>query len=255
MKIGNTEICLSKNKDMNYCNYCGVELDADMIECPLCGHSIHEEVVYLDEKRSERIMYRDKVIKEYATLSKNQKLKLFWAISSITLLSGILITLVVNIVVSRNIFWAKYNLTASLAMFVNITLLTFKYNKPIILFLGSFLSTSVVFALLDWYSGAVSWGIRLVIPLILSFYILLVIVLGLIRIARQRGFNIVAIVFIAIALFAISAESFISLYFKNDLVLSWSIIAASSIFPIAALLFFVHYRLKAGVDLKRFFHI
>jgi len=240
---------------MNICNCCGVELESDMEFCPLCGLSVDEESVSREEAKSEKSLLRDKIIHEYKSLTLNQKYKLFWEISGIIFVSGILASMIINLIVSKNISWAKYNLIVSLVLFANISFFTFFRRRPLLLLFGSFLSASALLLSLDLLSSNIGWGTRLGIPILVSFYVLLLAVLWLNRISRQRGFNILAVIFIAIGVFVICIESFISLYFRGEFKLGWSIITGASIIPIAALLFFVHYRLKTGMDLKRFFHI
>ncbi len=240
---------------MNSCNYCGVELDHDMDFCPLCRLSVDEEFVSPKEAKPKQPLLRDKIIYDFKSLTNRQKHKLFWEISGIILISGILVTLIINFIVSKNISWAKYNVTVSLILFANISFFTLWRSRPVLLLLGSLISTSALLLLLDLFSSNIGWGTKLGIPILASFYILLLIVLWLTNISRQRGFNILAIIFIAIGLFVICIEIFISFYFLGEFSLSWGIIAGASLIPISALLFFVHYRLKTGMDLKRFFHI
>lgn len=240
---------------MKYCNYCGVELDNDMTHCPLCGLSANAEQVLSHEAQSKQSIDRDKIIRDFDSLTVRQKRKLFWEISGIILISGILVTLIINVVVNKAFTWAKYNLTASLVLFANISLYTLWRNRPILLISGSLLSTSALLILLDMFSTNLGWGTKLGVPILVSFYILLAIVQWLIGISNQWGFNILAILFMAISLFLICIELFISLYFRNKIHLSWSIIAGGSMMTISALMFFFHYRLKKGIELKRFFHI
>jgi hypothetical protein len=107
----------------------------------------------------------------------------------------------------------------------------------------------------DFVSFNSGWGTKLGVPILISFYVLLLIVLLLIRLSNQVGFNILAIIFIALGLFLLCTEFFISLYFHKRILFSWSIIAAVSMIPVATILFFVHYKLKKGIEMKRFFHI
>jgi hypothetical protein len=37
--------------------------------------------------------------------------------------------------------------------------------------------------------------------------------------------------------------------------LGWSLIVFACILPVAVILFYIHYRLNRGTDLRRFFHI
>jgi hypothetical protein len=241
---------------MNYCNNCGVELDNSMNSCPLCGLKVGEKPVIQDKPGPKRPDYKDKVLNEIENLTDAQRRKLFWQISGIILGSGIVVTLLINLIVSKNISWAKYNIVASLAAFANISVITLWRRRPILLIIiASAVSLILMLLLLDLVSFNIGWGAKLGVPILISFYVLMLIVLLLIRISNQLGFNILAIMFIAAGLFLMCVEAFISLYFQNKITFSWSIIAATSMIPVAAILLFVHFKLRKGIELKRFFHI
>ena len=240
---------------MSYCNYCGVELDKTMTSCPLCGLTVGEKLVITHEWKSKQPIFKDKIASEIGTMTAVQKRKLFWEISGIILVSGILVTLIINFIESKNITWSKYILVASLSILASISFFTLLRNRPFMLVLGSFISNAVLLLLLDLISSYIGWGTKLGIPILISLYALILLVLWLIRISHRRGFNILAVIFIALGLFLICIEVFVSLYFNNKITLSWSIIAASSMIPISTLLFLVHYRLKSGIELRRFFNI
>jgi hypothetical protein len=161
-----------------------------------------------------------------------QKRKLFWQISAIILVSGILVTLVINWMESKSITWSRYTLVSSLSILASISFFTLLRNRPFMLVLGSFISNAALLLLLDLISSNIGWGTKLGIPILFSFYALILIVLWLIRISHRRGFNILALIFIAMGLFLICIEVFVSLYFNHKITLSWSIISASSMIPI-----------------------
>jgi len=240
---------------MSYCNYCGVELDKTVTSCPLCGLTVGEKRVVTHEWKSRQPIFKDKIASEIGTMTAVQKRKLFWEISGIILLSGIIVTLIINIIVNKNVTWSKYILVASLSIIASISFFTFLRRRAFLLVLGSFISNAVLLLLLDLISSNIGWGTKLGIPILISLYALILVVLWLIRISHRRGFNILAVIFIAMGLFLICIEVFVSLYFNNTITLSWSIIAASSMIPISTLLFLVHYKLKSGIELRRFFHI
>ncbi|WP_372753206.1 DUF6320 domain-containing protein [Labilibaculum sp.] len=243
------------NSEMNYCNKCGVELDDNMNFCPLCGLSIGEKSEESESSISVQSMEKDKIIDDFEKLSQVQKRKLFWELSNIILLSGILVTITINLFLNKSITWSSYSTVTSLAVLANISIFTFWRHRMLVMVLGSLVSTSLLLILLDLFSTNVGWGIKLGIPILLSFYLLLLLVIGLIRISKQVGFNILAIAFLAIGIFSICVDGFVSLYFIHQFQIRWSIIVSISMIPISGLLFYVHYRLKKGVDLKRFFHI
>jgi hypothetical protein len=240
---------------MIYCKNCGVELEESMNFCPLCGESTDEKAAKKEHLKSVQYEPKEKLFADYESLTQKQRHKLFWEVSGIVLISGIIVTLIIDLITNKSITWSKYSVTVSLVIFVNITLITFWRRRILLLFIVSFVSTSVLLILLDMYNLNIGWGVRLGIPFLFSFYFIVLILAILMRISRQRGFNILACFFIAVGLLAICVEGIISLYTKNILHLQWSVIVIASTIPISALLFFIHYRLKKGIDLKRFFHI
>ncbi len=240
---------------MNYCKNCGVELDADMVFCPLCGLKSGEEPITFNQPMEKQANFKVRTLNEIEQLSITQKLKLFWKISGIILLAGIIITLTINLIVNHNISWAKYNLLASLALFAHISFVMLFRKKPFSLIISSLASLLVMFFAIDCFNGDSNWGVKLGIPIVTSVYVLLITVLALVRVSNQIGFNILAIIFMAIALLLLSIEISISLYSHHIIILNWSIITGASLLPISGLLFFIHYKLKKGIELKRFFHI
>ncbi len=240
---------------MTYCTYCGVELDKTMTSCPLCGLKVGDQRVVTKEWKSDQPFFKDKLASEIEKMTAVQKRKLIWEISAIILVSGILVTLIINFIVNKNITWSKYILVASLSVLTSLSFFTFLRNRVFIVVLGSFISNALLLMLLDLFSSNIGWGTKLGIPILLSFYVLILIVLWIIRVSQRRGFNILGVIFIALGLFMICIEIFESLYFAGRITLSWSIIAAASVIPISTLLFLVHFRLRSGIELRRFFHI
>ena len=54
---------------MDYCDYCGVELDTNMSSCPLCGLSVGEEHVVAPEKKSKPPVFKDKILSEIENMT------------------------------------------------------------------------------------------------------------------------------------------------------------------------------------------
>lgn len=239
---------------MNYCNYCGVELDTHVTRCPLCGLTVGGKGLVVHEQKSKQPIFKDKITSEIENMTVAQKRKLFWEISGIILISGIMVTLIIDLIVNKTITWSKYTLVGSLSILANISFFTLLHGRAFLKIFGSFVSNAILFLLLDLIS-TIDWGTKLALPILASLYALIIIVQWLIHISNQRGFNILAIIFIAIGIFLICIETFVSLYFNHTIKLIWSIIAGSSMIPISTLLFFVHYRLKTGIELRRFFNI
>ena len=246
---------------MNVCKNCGVELDDDMTFCPLCGLAAGEKPDPQEMSDSQEMsdpqepVRKDKILRAIKNLTGKQKRKLFWQISGIILGSGIVVTLLINLVISNSFHWAKYVLVASLAAYAIISSLARWRRRPFFIILVSLVSLVLMLLFFDLFGVKSGWGIKLGIPILVSFYVLLLIVLLFIRLSNQLGFNVLAMLFIALGIFLLCVEFFSSLYFRGEVVLSWSIIAAVSMIPVAAVLFYVHFKLSKEIDLKRFFHI
>lgn len=226
-----------------------------MTACPLCGEPINEVAEIKKLEKRETTLDGEEQLFNYESLTKIQKSKLFWEISAIILVSGIIVTLIIDLMVNKTMSWSRYSITVSLVLFVNITLFTFFKNKVGWLFSGSFVTTSLLLILLDLYNHNIGWALELGIPFLFCFYFITLIMIIFIRKSKQRGFNIIAWFFIAIGLYAICIEGILSIYKNGFIHLQWSIVVMVCMIPVSAILAYIHYRLKRGIDLKRVFHI
>jgi len=240
---------------MKTCPQCGVELDEQMAVCPLCKSGLDRPSSPIEDSSSPDDRPGRKFYIDYFRLTFQQKRKLFWELSGIILFSGILVTLIIDFVTTKSITWSRYTVTVFLVLFVNITLLSFWRHRLLFLLGGSFLSTSVLLVLLDMYNKRIRWGTQLGVPLLLAFYIIVLLLTMLTRSTEHKGFNILGYCFLAAGIMAMCIEVIISWYFLKDITLGWSLIVFACMVPIAAILFFFHYRLNRGMDLRRFFHI
>lgn len=241
---------------MKTCANCGVALEDNMNFCPLCGAPVMEDHTEGDEYiRLRKQMQDEKQPSAFDKLSGLQKRKLFWEISGIILVSGILVTLIIDLVDGNGLLWSKYPVTACVVLFINITLLSFMINQTLLVLLGSFVSTSALLILFDLFEGNFGWGIKLGIPILFVAYLIIYGLISLIRKSREKEINLITYSLIASGLMCICIEGMISIYNENILKLHWSLIVIICVLPVAAILLYLQYRLKRGMDLKRFFHI
>ncbi len=240
---------------MKTCPQCGVELDEQMSVCPLCRTVLDHPAPVSETGSSMDDQTDRKFYLDYSRLTYQQKRKLFWEMSGIILFSGILVTLIIDFVTTASITWSRYTVTVFLVMYVNITLLSFWRHKLLFLLGGSFLSTSTLLVLLDMYNKRIGWGSQLGVPLLLAFYLIVLLLTMLTRATKHKGFNILGYCFLAAGLMSMCIEVILSRYFLKDITLSWSLIVFACMVPVALILFFLHYRLNRGMDLRRFFHI
>jgi hypothetical protein len=241
---------------MKRCPNCGVESEENANFCALCGEPLLDEITENSALIKSGITRREeKLLTDYQRLTGFQKRKIFWQISGLILISAIIITLLIDFIGNRNITWSKYPATISLVLFVNFTLNTFLRKRITLMVALSFLSVTALFILFDIYAGDTGWEIKLGIPIILVAYITVLILIFLIRRAKQKGLNIIAYSMVAAGLLCFYTEGMISVFFRNSVYFGWSLIVLVSVLLISMLLLYMHYRLKKATDLKRFFHI
>jgi hypothetical protein len=224
--------------------------------CPLCGKHIsdvlpgkEEHFPYIETRQEERIL------SDFKELTPVQRRKLFWQLSGIILISGMMVTFIIDLIINQSITWSKYSMSACLALFINISMIVFFKKKIILSLIGCFISTSILLVLFDMFNKNIGWGTKLGTPLVFSFYLVIFVLISIVRRSKQRGINLIAYFLIAASILTLSVEGIISLQVDKQLNFQWSVITLVSVLSVAAILLFIHYRLRKGTDLKRFFHI
>ncbi|MFO8001860.1 MAG: DUF6320 domain-containing protein [Marinilabilia sp.] len=241
---------------MVQCPYCGVEPEENANFCSLCGEPLLEknkdDLAFIKSRKDQQ---EEKLLTDYQKLTGRQKRHILWKISGMVLISIFLITMIIDLVGNGSITWSKYPATVSLVLFINTTLAVFLYRKKFLCLSLSFLSTSALLVLLDLYAEGTGWSMKLGIPFLLAAYIIVFVLVRLIKRTREKGMNIIAYSLVASGLLSLSIDGIISLYTGTTISFGWSLIVLVSACIIAALLLYVHFRLKKATDLRRFFHI
>jgi hypothetical protein len=233
-----------------------VELEEQMISCPLCGkHTTDETPVDEEFIGYQKTRQSERLLSDFKELTPIQRRRLFWQLSGLILISGMIVTFIIDLIINKNITWSKYSMSACLALFLIITLIVFLRRKIVVSLIGSFIITSILMVLFDMFNKNIGWGTKLGIPLVFSFYLVVFVLISLVRRSKQRGINLIAYFLIASGILGLCVEGIISLQINNMLSFQWSVIALVSVLPVSVVLLFIHYRLRKGTDLKRFFHI
>lgn len=230
------------------CPNCGVELDRGLESCPLCGDKkieVNTRVVTRTEGYPSEIL----------ELDARERARFRWELSGIITVSGIIVSLVVDLVIGKGISWSVYPVTLLAALWIYLTLLTYARRKWWILLPGLSLNTLTLLLMIDLANPPVSWFVQLALPFTLSFFILAGIVMFLAARSRFKGFNLLAIISIAVGVQCVIFEIFTDLFLNGTVDIEWSAITAATLIPFSAILMFVHYRLKKGLNLKSYFHI
>jgi hypothetical protein len=230
---------------MKICRNCGVELDDNMDVCPLCNEN--EEI----NTKDKTVIYPSDAL----SLARKDSRKYAWELSGIVTLSGIIISIMVDLVFGRGLNWSLYSVTSLLYVWSSITIFFFAVKKPFILLPGLLLETLGLLILIDMFDKPIRWFGPIALPITVTFFILIAIVIIIIKIARYKGFNILAVIMLALCLLCLVSEVFIDLAVYGRIEIKWSAIATAALLPVSIVLLFMHYRLKRGRRLDGFFHV
>jgi Family of unknown function (DUF6320) len=234
---------------MKYCNNCGVELEEGLASCPLCGFT--SEKANITEQGDHSEHYPSDII----MLHKKETRRHIWELSGIISFSGIAVCTIVDLVIRKTLSWSLFADSSILASWICLTLILLAFRKYFIIIPGLLITILVMLFLFDLFSPPVNWFYGIGLPLTITFFAAVCIIILLWKVAHFRGFNILAIAFMVLSGFCIASEVFIDKYLFNAVDIRWSAIVAVSILPIALILLFVHYRMKKGKRLDSYFHV
>lgn len=233
---------------MIICKICDVELDTEMTVCPLCGTPV------TDRSSVEMPARKISAASEKRNMSQAQR-KATWELVSIILVLIVIVTILLNFLINREISWAIYPVVSCLILFSYISIFAFLNKRREIQILFVFIIASVFILLLDFLTGKLDWSFKLAIPLLFFFNLIFAGMLKIFNHAEQRGINLIAYIFLGAALFCTGVEVITDLFIIGRIYLVWSLIVAGCVVPIVTTLLFMHFRLKKGNDLKKTFHI
>jgi Family of unknown function (DUF6320) len=234
---------------MSYCTNCGVELEDDLLSCPLCGLKVGKNPTPESGNQSE--FFPSDIIQ----LHKEESSKRLWELSGIIAFSGITVCTIVDLVLHKGLSWSLFADTSILAVWICITLILLAFKKYFIMVPGLLITILAMLLLFNLFSPPVNWFFGIALPVTIALFISVSIIIVLWKVANFRGFNILAIAFLVLSGFCIVTEVFIDKYTSDKVDIRWSAIVAVSILPIALVLLFVHYRMKKGKRLDSYFHV
>ena len=229
----------------NICPNCKVELDEGIEVCPLChGYGTGRKEGKSKSESTETLKESIRKSRIYA-----------WELSAIIAISAIIVVIIVDLVIVKGLGWSLYAVVSVTGLWLIITSFTFLLRRPVFLGISLALSTLGMLIIFDLLKSPVNWFVGLGLPISVSFWILFAIFLIIIRKLKRKGFNMLAFVLIEISILCIIIEFFGDLYSDRTIFLDWAAITAATLVPLAGILFFIHYRMKRGNDLRSFFHV
>lgn len=236
---------------MSICSNCGVELDDDMKQCPLCGKSVGGILV---ENRETNIAATGlKVTGILQAKEKTLLQRIVWQVTSIVLLSSIISTVIIDLSIHNLMTWSVFPVTICMIIFSYSSLFAFWHVKKIYQVLAGLFISSCLIIVLHLLLPLLNWPLQLGLPILVALNLIAMALIMLINLTKERGLNVIAYTCVAIAILCVCIEAALSLY-KGNIVLRWSVIVAACLLPVIAALLFMHHRIKRNPDLEKLFH-
>ncbi|MCU0458502.1 MAG: DUF6320 domain-containing protein [Bacteroidales bacterium] len=227
---------------MAICKNCGVDLGEGNEKCPLCEPQ---------ETRPGRVASAADLFR----LSKIDNTRHLYEITMLLLVSGVIITLAIDLVFGRGMNWSLVTTTSAGYLLVFISAIYLLRKRPFLVIAATTAATMVFLWLVDLLSGNTGWSRTIACPLALAAGVLTAGVLFLNSLSRYRGLNLLATILIALAMFTLITEYLTDRLIRDAYSPQWSVVTAASLAIIAMFFIFIHYRMKRGRSLGRLFHI
>lgn len=233
---------------MPYCPACGVEVDNGILSCPLCSTGIPA----INSVSSEAEIHYPHQEPKTRNLKKIRSIA--WTILTVLNVTAFFIVMTVNLVLTGDLSWAGYAMSGIAAEWLLSSLLMFLIHRPALIVAGFSVIITGLTVLIDIIDGYLDWFLVLALPIIgmVAAMATLAIILG--RMLDHPGLSLYGYYLIIIAMFCAGLDLLISA-FTGAASMSWSLIVAASILPIATLLIVYHKFIRERIDLAKYFHL
>ena len=233
---------------MSICSHCGVELDHGMSSCPLCDTPV------LHGGTTQVQVGKPTSIRQDSGENRQIMHRVLWQVTAVLLLSGIVATLVINLAIDGRITWSIYPITICLIALAYAALMALWEVRFIFRLLGGWAISSLILAATGYFLPS-EWPLHLALPILCTLNLVLIMLHLWLGRLKMKGLNVLAVVFVLIAVFSLTLESIISLYRFDSIELGWSVIVAACLLPVTAALLFMHFKTRDNADLQKIFHV
>jgi hypothetical protein len=226
---------------MSYCVNCGVKLAKSEAKCPLCN----TKVINPNKLKDDYVpAYSNKI-----EMIKSIDYKFTSRLILVILLTLASITVLCDLIITRNISWSIYVVCALIHLS---SYLMFMVNKNIYISFGVvFITLELLLFSIAYLNNGLNWYIYLVFPFVFILFSYVLICTHIIK-KRRKGLLrrfILCLLFSDIALICI--ESGIDLFRHNKFNYTWSLYAALPITIISFLLFILSFNRKLIEEIKQ----
>ncbi|HTX71656.1 MAG TPA: DUF6320 domain-containing protein [Rectinemataceae bacterium] len=233
---------------MALCPECGVELDASVQFCPLCGAAVQPEA----HSSSRESMFDPE---DRENFTEDERRTIAWEVLSVSTGIAAVVVCAVNLFVDRRLTWSLYPIVSLVFIWVLFTMPLRLGKRPLLAALGAAVALPGFLLALNLIEGRLSWAPVIALPIALVAELSAAVVAFATSRAKRKGANVIGFCLLAVALLCMDIEATISLYFFGRLVLQWSAIVATALVPVSGFLFYLHHRVTKKSNLRKLFRL
>ena len=240
---------------MKLCAKCGVEIDDDLVRCPLCGASLAGDQ-QVDPAEAGGGEASDGNRPEGFDERRKKARFWLWEMFTIVFVATAIIVAATDFAYGFDLSWAVYPLTSLAFVWVVVTTII-ALGKDIPLAYGAITVALLVYLFtLDALLPGTHWFVPFALPITLLVAAVGGGTAGAVRALKLSVFQAMAASLCAIGVFVLGLEVILSFALSLDSVLSWSIVAFGGCLSIALLLWLINKRLRERhADFRRVFHL
>ncbi len=236
---------------MPYCPECGVELAENAVACPLCGKKIDEP------RESGHHHQREKFIdpEDAEKLSDRERRKIVWEALSVSAAIAGLAVAAINFLTSGTLSWSLYPLFSLAFIWAGVSGPLLFYARPLLAAAFPALALPLFLVGIDLVDGKLTWGLTIGVPIALDVELSLAVAYLIGRFSKRKGVNLIALALLAAATICLGIEAMVGLQLRGRVSFHWSAIVAVTLVPVAAFLFYIHYRVGKKTSLRKLFRL
>lgn len=248
---------------MPICKQCGVQVEPEYTQCPLCGSGIDANGGRTDSRPQaepgsiQDIDNRELDENHAAIEAHDAKVRLlFHEVVGFVALAGAVVVFATDFAYGMDIGWSRIPLISIGYVWLTIFMIPRLKRKPYLLVVAEILLLGAYLYGLNSFTGGPGWYWGIAFPIVASCGILLLLSVLVIRIFKLSVMGGLAVGLVAAGLFTLCIDGLLKLYFQQQLGFSWSIVTAASVIPLIAFLVSFEKRLKKrGSNLQKHFHV
>lgn len=226
-----------------YCDQCGVELEPDVVLCPLCGSR------QLSEAEPARSAYHQEQPPLPASVARTAAGRAVSALS----LTAALILMIIDFVRNAELTWAPVPVV-SVVGGAAVLLALVRRGFSVVGISAALATLLAMLAAIDTVAnGQLDWFVPVALPIVTSVGLLLTVLVRVVP--RVRGMLKVAVLLAGGGILTALIDLVIQGYLGTVAGLSWSVVVLISTLPTAVLCVILDRTVLRYVDLYRRFHI